>query len=250
MLDAFKRWFAPAPAPAAAPWSEVEQWAQVAGHGFKRSRTGDGFAVDGSFEGRAWRLEWSLPQRSYIEGHELRMRMELGLPSVLQMLVLSRPLMESLERESFERFTELTQTRIDVATSEEMRWLAMFHKADLPASRNVKERFAAVANDPQLVSAWVEGALASGLDQAAATFLLAEPPFVVMSLRGRVYLRLQLAVPTAASVAAVVGLYSTACSQALRVAGSLPHAPGEWSSTASTAWHSQLHPEERQAPKA
>ena len=250
MLDAFKRWFAPAPAPAAAPWSDVEQWAQVAGHGFKRSRTGDGFAVDGSFEGRAWRLEWSPPQRSYIEGHELRMRMELGLPSVLQMLVLSRPLMESLERESFERFTELTQTRIDVATSEEMRWLAMFHKADLPASRNVKERFAAVANDPQLVSAWVEGALASGLDQAAATFLLAEPPFVVMSLRGRVYLRLQLAVPTAASVAAVVGLYSTACSQALRVAGSLPHAPGEWSSTASTAWHSQLHPEERQAPKA
>lgn len=250
MLDAFKRWFAPAPAPAAAPWSDVEQWAQAAGHGFKRSRTGDGFAVDGSFEGRAWRLEWSLPQRSYIEGHELRMRMELGLPSVLQMLVLSRPLMESLERESFERFTELTQTRIDVATSEEMRWLAMFHKADLPASRNVKERFAAVANDPQLVSAWVEGALASGLDQAAATFLLAEPPFVVMSLRGRVYLRLQLAVPTAASVAAVVGLYSTACSEALRVAGSLRHAPGEWSSTASTAWHSQLHPEERQAPKA
>ena len=250
MLDAFKRWFAPAPAPAAAPWSDVEQWAQAAGHGFKRSRTGDGFAVDGSFEGRAWRLEWSLPQRSYIQGHELRMRMELGLPSVLQMLVLSRPLMESLERESFERFTELTQTRIDVATSEEMRWLAMFHKADLPASRNVKERFAAVANDPQLVSAWVEGALASGLDQAAATFLLAEPPFVVMSLRGRVYLRLQLAVPTAASVAAVVGLYSTACSEALRVAGSLPHAPGEWSSTASTAWHSQLHPEERQAPKA
>ena len=247
MLDAFKRWFAPAPA--ATPWSDVEQWAQAAGHGFKRARTGEGFAVDGSFEGRAWRLEWSPPQRSYIEGHELRMRMELGLPSVLQMLVLSRPLMESLERESFERFTEMTQTRIDVATSEEMRWLAMFHKADLPASRNVKERFAAVANDPRLVSAWVDGALAAALDHAAATLLLAEPPFVVMSLRGRVYLRLQLTAPTAANVDAVVALYSIACLEALRVAGSLPHAPGEWTSTASTAWHSQLHPEERQAPK-
>ncbi len=247
MLDVFKRWFACAPA--ATPWSDVAQWAQTAGHVFKRARTGEGFVVDGSFEGRAWRLEWSLPQRSYIEGHELRMRMELGLPSVLQMLVLSRPLMESLERESFERFTEMTQTRIDVATSEEMRWLAMFHKADLPASRNVKERFAAVSNDPRLVSAWVEGALAAQLDQAAASFLLAEPPFVVMSLRGRIYLRMQLAVPTASIVDSVVALYSTACLEALRVAGGLPHAPGGWTSTASTAWHSQLHTEVREPPK-
>ena len=247
MLDVIKRWFASAPVPT--PWSDVERWAHQGGHVFKRLRTGDGFVVDGSFEGRAWRLEWSPPQRSYIEGHELRMRMELGLPSVLQMLVLSRPLMESLERESFERFTEMAQTRIDVATSEEMRWLAMFHKADLPASRNVKERFAAVSNDPRLVSTWVEGALAEQLDQAAASFLLSEPPFVVMSLRGRVYLRLQLPVPTATVVDAAVALYSIACLEALRVAGGLPHAPGDWTSTASTAWQSQLHTEEREPPK-
>ena len=247
MLDLIKRWFASAPV--ATPWSDVERWAHAGGHAFKRLRTGDGFVVDGSFEGRAWRLEWSPPQRSYIEGRELRMRMELGLPSVLQMLVLSRPLMESLERESFERFTEMTQTRIDVGTSEEMRWLAMFHKTDVPASRNVKERFAAVSNDPRLAAAWVDGALAAQLDEAAATFLLAEPPFVVMSLRGRVYLRLQLAQPIAITVDAVVRLFSTACLEALRVAGGLPHTPGDWTSTASTAWHSQLHAEERPLPK-
>ncbi len=238
MLDAIKRWFGSGPA--AMSWPDVAEWTTHQRYVFKRTRAGDGFVVDGAFEGRAWRLEWGPPQRAYIEGPELRMRMELALPSVLQMLVVSRPLMESLQRESFERFTEVTQTQIDVATSEEMRWLAMFDKADLVASKNVKARFAAVSNDPRLAAAWVEGALAAKLDQVATTFLLAEPPFVVMSLRGRVYLRMQLATATAPVIDGVVNFFATACQETLRVAGGLPHQPGEWPSTASTAWQTQV----------
>ena len=244
MLEVIKRWFAPRPV--TVPWLDVADWAQRQHHVFKRTRQGDGFAVDGAFEGRAWRLEWGPPQRTYIEGSELRMRMELSLPSVLQMLVLSRPLMESLEHESFERFTEVTQTQVDVATSEEMRWLAMFEKAGMAASKKVKSRFAAVSNDPRLAAAWVADGLAAQLERAADTFLQADPAFVLMTLRGRVYLRMQSNQPTVAVIEEVVRLFATACLEALRVADGLPQQSEDWPSTGtgSTAWQSQLHPEE------
>ena len=55
-----------------------------------RRRDDDGFVIDGQLDGTPWRIEWGPPQRTYIDGHELRLRMELGLPPDLQMLV-ARP---------------------------------------------------------------------------------------------------------------------------------------------------------------
>ena len=101
----------------------ISEWAQRRGHGFKRARGEDGFVIDGRLEGRPWRIEWGPSQRDYIEGHELRLRMELDLPSDAQMLLLSRPLMDSLERQTFEEFTDSVQTQIGTKTPEEMRWL-------------------------------------------------------------------------------------------------------------------------------
>src|SRR3978361_1955038 len=110
MLESLKRLFA-RPGPER-DLVGISEWAKRRGHGFRRVRRDAGFVIDGLLEGRPWRMEWGPPQREYIEGHELRVRMELDLPSDTQMLLLSRPLMDALERKTFEDFTDNVQTQI------------------------------------------------------------------------------------------------------------------------------------------
>lgn len=241
MLDSIRRWLAGAPE--GPDWSGVADWARERKGLFRRARDNQGFVVDGMLEGRAWRLEWGPPQRSYIEAHELRLRMELGLPPDLQMLLMSRPLMETLERQTFERYTEQMQTQIDIATPEEMRWLAMLPKVPLDAPREFRARFGAVAMAPKVAAAWIMGPLTERLAEAALGPLAAEPPLVLMTLRGRVYLRTQLHEPAPAVLEAMVGLFECAASQAMSLGTTPSEAPDAGPSTASTAWQTQLQPE-------
>ena len=247
MLDAFKKLISRQPP--GPDWREVSDWAKANKLGFKREHEGVGFVIDGGMESKPWRLEWGPPQRLYIEGHELRLRMELGLSPNLQMLLLSQPLLETLERQTFERFTESTQTVIDGATPEEMRWLAMFPKVPYKASKDVRMRFGLVGNVPIEASHWVEGPLARQMDEAALGFLKNEPPFVLMLLRGRVYLRMQMPEPKVQLIAQAVSVFEVAVRQALRVAGVMAEGSADWQSTGSTAWQTQLDPEEPKPPK-
>ena len=226
---------------------DLEQWAKRRGHGFKRVRHEDGFVIDGLLEGWPWRIEWGPPQRDYIVGHELRLRMELDLSSDAQMLVLSRPLMDSLERQTFEEFTDNVQTQIGTKTPEEMRWLVMFPKVNLANLKALRTRFGAVASAPATGLSWLEGPLANMLEHAATAWLRDEPPFVLMTLRGRAYLRMQLAQPEPESVAAALALFETAVAQALRVAGDRIDRNAD-SGARSTAWQS-FPPDDREWPK-
>ena len=135
-------------------------WAQRARHEFKRERDGDGFVVDGKFGELPWRLEWGPPQRDYIQGEELRLRMELGVPPDLQMLVVSN-VADGGAREAGLRAVHRKQRRraMDTATPEEMRWLVMFPKIALqrledaalrtsPASRGLPNEASGVARGP------------------------------------------------------------------------------------------------------
>jgi hypothetical protein len=249
MLEAIKRWISGRPP--GPDWGGVSSWAQQQGYGFKRARDDQGFVVDGAFGERPWRLEWGPPQRAYIATTELRLRMELQLPSDLQMLLMSRPLMETLERETFDRFTESNQTQIDVATPEEMRWLAMYPKVPLDAlSKDTRARFGAVAVHPKTAVAWVDAAVAEQFGQAARTLLREDPPFVMMTLRGRVYMRMQLDDPHPASVAQAVALFRAGAQAAQRVAGGADEKSADWPSTSSTAWQTQTSPEDSKPPGA
>jgi hypothetical protein len=243
MLNAIKRWIS---GDSSGPdWGEVTTWAQKQGLGFKRAREEEGFVLDGSFGTRPWRLEWGPSQRAYITTHELRLRMELQLPSGLQMLIMTRSLLEMLERETFERYTESNQTLIDVSTPEEMRWLAMFPKVNLDLPKNVRASFAAVAADPLAAAGWVDAEFGQQLAQASTTLLRDQPPFVLMTLRGRVYMRLQLEVPEPAALQQAIAIFQTAAAGAVRAAGALTDTHNqEWPTTASTAWQTDLTPEE------
>jgi hypothetical protein len=227
MLGALKNLFSSASLGAASPFAEVSAWAQRRGHVFKRARDVEGFAIDGTLEGKAWRLEWSPPQRPYIAGNELRARMELGLPEDLQMLLLSRPLLEALERETYERFTLSNQTELGDSQPDEVRWLVMFSKISLAAYKGVRTRFGGVSNVDGEGLEWIEGPLAKALLHATQNMLADEPPFVMMTLRGRLYLRLQLATPDADDIGEALGLLEIAASAALRVGASRPAGPGD-----------------------
>jgi len=242
MFDAFKRLLSGRPARPA--WQVVSDWAASHRLTFKREHEGEGFVIDGGVDSKPWRLEWGPSQRLYIEGRELRLRMELGLPPSLQLLLMAQPLLETLEGQMFERFTESTQTVIEGATPEEMRWLAMFPKVPYQADKALRMRFGLVGSPALAAAAWVEGALVRQLQQASAGFLKHEPPFLMMVLRGRVYLRMLLPAPDVELIAQAVALFETAVVQALRVSGSSPDTGEEWPTTASSsAWHTQLDPD-------
>ena len=170
--------------------AELSGWARNTGLGFKRVRGEDGFVIDGAIEGMPWRLEWGPAQRDYIGGHELRLRMELALPHEMQMLLLSRTLLEQLERATYEQFTDSMQTQIGAQAPEEMRWLVMFPKVDLASLKALRARFGAVASVPAAGLAWIEGPLADALMRSTDRLLRYDPPFVLMTLRSRVYLRI------------------------------------------------------------
>jgi len=238
MLGSLKRLFSK---PAAERnLADVSAWAQRRGHGFKRARGDEGFVIDGVLEGKPWRMEWGPPQRHYIDGPELRLRMELDLGSDAQMLLLSRPLMDALERQTFEEFTDNVQTQIGTKTPEEMRWLVMFPKVNLSALKSLRSRFGAVASDPATGLAWIEGPLANLLEHAATNFLVDEPPFVLMTLRSRAYLRMELGVPDANVLGAVLALFETAVTQALHSGAVAPTSTvgAAWGPTSATQWQS------------
>ena len=236
MLESFKKLFSK-PAPER-DFAEVVEWARSNGHGFKRARGEDGFVIDGALEGRPWRLEWGPAQRDYIGGQELRLRMELALPHDMQMLVLSRTLLEKLERATYEQFTDSMQTQIGAQAPEEMRWLVMFPKVDLASLKTLRARFGAVASVPAAGLAWIEGPLADALQRSTDRLLRDDPPFVLMTLRRRVYLRMLLDVPEVARIAAALSLFELGVARALAAASGFDGPHGEWQVSSSTAWQS------------
>ena len=88
-----------------------------------------------------WRLEWGPSQRPYIQGHELRLRAEMGLAPDLQLVLMNRALQETMEKAVFDQYVEGVQTRIDNQTPPEMRWLVMFPKLSGSEMGALRERY-------------------------------------------------------------------------------------------------------------
>lgn len=229
MLHTIKRWFSGG---TATGWAGAQEWAQARRLDFKRVREGDGFVIDNAEGG--WRLEWGPSQRPYITGPELRFRGETGDVD-LQMLVLSRSLMDAMEKAVFEQFTEDLQTRIDAATPEEMRWLVLFPK--LPASelKILRDSFGGAASAPRWVAQWLDGPLSDQLQQARSGWLAPEDPLALVLQRGRLTMRIALAQPDAAHLTATAALFEVALREARRVVqafgenGTATTAPIMWS---------------------
>ncbi|MFM2068079.1 MAG: hypothetical protein RLZZ584_2988 [Pseudomonadota bacterium] len=205
------------------PGRHLEACAYKHDWSFKRVHDGSGYVLEGRLEGQPVRLEWGPPQRNYIEGKELRLRCELGLPESLHMLVMTRNLADRLEDDAYARLTDGKQTVVKLDLPEESRWLTLYNSTDLDSVPMLGSRLIGVASVEGMARRWIEGDLGLRLLRACTTWLEADRPLVVMTLRGRVYLRTQvrgsedgLGGPLLDSVLA---LAEAACQRALHVAG-------------------------------
>lgn len=223
----------------AARWKPIIDWVDDQDGQFKQMGEGQGFSIElGSPAGAPWRIEWGRSQRSYIDGAELRMRCELRLHPDLQMMVLEAELMESLEKQVFEAYTDTLRTRVDTDTPEEMRWLVMFPKLTHLQSKLVRSQFGVLGVTRELASAWVEGKLSEALAQSTQDLLTKGRPFVLQSLRGNLYLRLAMAEPTLPELQGLYRLMKVAAESAMHVHQQMGEA-SPWPTTTSTTWHSQ-----------
>lgn len=215
MLDGLKRLFSRAPAPGR-EWDELADWAKAREHHFRPVRGEDGgFIIDGRLGAQPWRLEWGPSQRPYVEGAELRIRAEMGLPSDLQVLVLDRPLQAAMEKAVFDQYVESVQTQIDNQTPPEMRWLVMYGKLAGAELGGLRERFSAVTPAKPWLLAWLDGPLTAGLLAAPIT---AGQPMVLMIARGRITLRTALPDPVPQDLERWLRLFHLAMREARRVA--------------------------------
>lgn len=164
----------------------LETWAETHGHTLKRVRRGDGRVVEFDCDGCPGRMEWGPPQRNYVAGRELRVRIEAGLPNNLDMLIMSRQLAQKLETQAYQTLVRDHQTGIDATLPEEVRWLSMLEKLEVPSTA---AGFVLLASSPPHGHRWLEGELLSRISRAASLWLSSDAPLVLMTLRGRVYLR-------------------------------------------------------------
>lgn len=222
----------------AARWKAVAEWADDRGAQFKLSRDARGFIVEQSRHGGSLRVEWGPSQRSYIDGHELRVRIECKLNPELQMMVLDKALMERLEKAVFEAYTDTLRTRVDTDTPEEMRWLVMFPKLRQIESKAVRQHFGVLGVNQELPSAWLDSALSEQLGLASMDLLAHERPFVLLTQRGNLYLRCAMKQLVLDDLRALVKLAELACQEAQRVNVRLQDG-GPWPTTTSVAWQSR-----------
>jgi hypothetical protein len=223
-------------------WRPIEDWAETRNAEFTQTRDGLGFLIEApKAQPGPMRIEWGVSQRSYLPGSELRMRCEMRLHPDLQLMVLCRALMENLERAVFEAYTDTLKTRVDTDTPEEMRWLVMFPKFNNAASQIVRQRYGAVGVTKELTGAWLDGELSEALLQASQDLLPEGHPFVLMCMRGNLYLRTEMSEADLPRVQALVRLLECAAREALRVNARLSGG-GAWPTTTSVAWTPSTRP--------
>ena len=196
--------------------SAVSEWAGTQGFSYWDPGSGRGFTLTGEVSGRPWKLELGAPSRDYIIGEELRARAELGVNEDAAVLIINRPLKDSLEKRAYEQYTDTLQTRVDSKFSEEMGWLSMYPEIgwdELPSE--FWTRYAVLADRRSHAVAWI--------DQNLAELLMSWPkpgpdeqvPFMLMLLRGKVYLRMQYSPACIATLQHAAISYTTACQSAV-----------------------------------
>ena len=124
----------------ASRWRGLQEWAESRRAEFQLHPRASAFYIDQPGAKPGLCGSNGAVAAHYIEGNELRMRLEMGLSPELQMMVVCRTLMDKLEAAVFEAYTDTLRTRLDTETPEEMRWLVMFAKFAPPEGRELRER--------------------------------------------------------------------------------------------------------------
>jgi hypothetical protein len=194
----------------------VSEWAATQGFGFSVDGAGHGIALEGQVRGRPWRLQMGQPSRHYIHGEEVRVRAELGIDDDAAVLIINRPLKDSLEKQAYQMYTDSLQTSVDPRLPEEMRWLAMFDEVgweSLP--RGFWNRYSVLTDKREDALAWIDRPLADLLMNWPEPAPAAEVPFMMLLLRGKAYLRMEYSPPNIATLQHAARIFTSACEAAI-----------------------------------
>jgi hypothetical protein len=189
----------------------LDAWAEARGHRLKRVRNADGRVVEFDWEGRRGRLEWGPSKRAYLVGQELRVCIEAGLPQHLEMLLMSRSLAQRLDSQAYQTLVQDQQTGIDTTLPEEVRWLSMLERVPVPST---VAGYVMLSSSPPHAQRWLEGDLLSRVSRAAHNWLGDDAPLVLMTLRGRIYLRTEAQVTEATVLDGACNLAEAAAASA------------------------------------
>lgn len=166
-----------------------------------------GFELSGRLLEREMRAQGQTSSWPYIQGWELRARVDLGLPPAGQVVVMSNALHRTLEAHADSLYRDAVgSVKTSVKTlPPELRWLSQ-----LPAGRwagpapRFWSRYRVFCDASDLARLWLDedaqALLLTGDDRLAT-----QVPLLVMLERGKCYLRLQLN-PHAAQADAVLAL--------------------------------------------
>ncbi len=188
MFDALKRMIGGSKAAAGDADQVLAAWAKGEGHTVKRvkDKSGGGYVVETA---GGWRVEWGESQRPYIMGKELRFRCDTGMPSDVQMVMVSKVLAQALESDVFSRFTNAMQTQIDNTLPDEMRWLAMHPRVPLNVSPNLARRFMLLSNAEPVATSWLDDDVVAELNHAASVWWTDTLVLVLTLNRGMLTMR-------------------------------------------------------------
>lgn len=186
MFARLKKLFQPDHSAALGAWAERESLR------FEQVPTGDRLVWTGQWAGHPLRMESAPPQRDYLRGHELRLRLDLGLSDHWSLMVMNRALKQHLEQAAYSGYTDPVQTTARLKLTEEMRWLSMFGEVGWTRmSPDFWTRFGVLAECREDAQAWLDEALVDALMGLPAADDGQQIPLIMMLTRGRLYLRTQ-----------------------------------------------------------
>jgi hypothetical protein len=197
-------------------YGPVSEWAATQGFGFSAEGAGHDFALKGKVGNKTWRMEVGKPTRNYIRGEELRARAELGINEDVAVLIMNRPLKESLEKKAYSMYTDSLQTTADPNLPEEMRWLSMYEEVgwdSLP--REFWTRYAVLADRRENALAWIDPQLARQMLDWPDPAPPADVPFMVLLLRGKAYLRMEYFPADLSTLQHAAAIFTSACDAAI-----------------------------------
>lgn len=194
----------------------VAEWAGAHGLSYSGEADGKRFTLTGTVGGRPWKLERSRSTRDYIEGDELRVRAELRVHDDASVLIMSRPLKETLDRRAYAMYTDTLQTTVDPKLPEEMRWMALYPEVGWDRLPKVFwSRYSVMSDRRNYAMDWIDPDLAAMLVSGPERGPESQLPFIMMLLRGKAYLRMQFAPDDIATLARAAAVFTKACESAV-----------------------------------
>ncbi|QIM51770.1 hypothetical protein [Hydrogenophaga crocea] len=169
-------------------------WAEPRGLAFEPRRDG-ACAFTGAWSGHAVRIELQAAGRSYLEGQELNARADIGVPLPTGVVLMNRSLKRAMERWSAYVYSQITNSLETVAQDlpEEVRWLSTYRDAGWQGPGEAFfARYAVLTDSPEEARALIDPAVVQALMHWPDDARSPDTPLLLMRVRGKLQLRLQL----------------------------------------------------------